>query len=271
MTEIIWNIAKSRAKNAQHVQFATDSLAAIPEDVATAQGFASLRTAYEDAVTNEILCFKPDKSFMDTPEIVEADALRDDTFLFYSQLVNAYAAYCPDPEKRKAGNTAKHVFHEAGSPTREDYASETAILTDAAERLRQEPYISALTTMGLEAAPDDIDEANNAFNTLYKKRSEEERLRASTFTMKALRPITDDAFDNLAKAINALYLANELTTKDEEKAEALKKVIDDVNTIVFRFRKTIGGSAAVEPEVPEAPEEDDKPDDDDRPEFPEVQ
>lgn len=270
MLEINYQFSREKAKNAQHVQFATDTLAAIPEDVATEQGFGSLRATYEEAVTNEILCFKPDKSYMDTPEIVEADALRDDTFLFYDQIVDAYATYCPDPEKRKAGKTAKHVFHEAGSPTREDYTSETALLTDAAARLREEPYSSALTTIGLEAAPDDIAEANDAFHAIYQKRAAEMRDRKTTFTMKALRPVTDDAFDALAKAINALYLTNELVTKDEDKAAALKKVIDDVNAVVISFRSVIGGSADVDPELPDEPAEEETPEpggEEDRPQV----
>ena len=99
-------------------------------------------------------------------------------------------------------------------------------------------------------APTVIAEANDAFNAVYLKRSAEERDRKLGATMKTLRPVTDDAFNELAKAINALYAANELVTKDAEKSAALEKVIDDVN-IVVRFRKTIStASSASEEEEP---------------------
>lgn len=269
MSEIV-NVSKTKAKNAQHVQFAKDVLAVVPEDVATEQGFAAQREAFATAVEKEVACFKPDKAYLDTSDLEEADRLRDETFYFYDQMTDAYARYCPDPTKRKAGKTASFVFKEAGDVAKEDYASETALLSDAAERLRQDPYLSALTTLGLEAAPDDIEEANEAFHTLYQQRAAEERERSTSFTMKALRPITDDAFDTLAKAINALYLTNELVTKDADKEAALKKVIDDVNTVVLRLRKTLGGSADVEPELPDEPAEEEKPEpggEEDRPQV----
>ena len=117
--------------------------------------------------------------------------------------------------------------------------------------LGEEPYAAALAEIGLSDAPTVIAEANDAFNAVYLKRSAEERDRKLGATMKTLRPVTDDAFNELAKAINALYAANELVTKDAEKSAALEKVIDDVNAIVVRFRKTIStASSASEEEEP---------------------
>ena len=51
MKEILYNFSKARARNAQHVQFATDVLAAVPEETATAQGFAPQRTVFASAMT----------------------------------------------------------------------------------------------------------------------------------------------------------------------------------------------------------------------------
>ena len=203
---------KSRATNAQHVQFVTDILVAVPEDVATQYGFAAQRSAFATAAEEEIACFKPDKGYLDTAKIVEADKKRDETYLFNKKIVEAYAEYCPDPELREAGKTAVFVFHEAGTPTELDYAGETATLTDVAGTLRQEPYISALTKIGRESAPDDIAEANDAFNQLYKTRTTEERKRAFASKLKTLRPVSDTAFDTLCETINAFYTVNELTT-----------------------------------------------------------
>lgn len=76
-----------------------------------------------------------------------------------------------------------------------------------------------------------------------------ERDRAFAATLKTLRQKTDDSFETLAKAINALYAANALVAKDEDTEEALGGVIDAVNAVVVRFRKTISGS------VPTAPDE----------------
>ena len=247
MKEIIYEYPHSRVRNPQHVQFATDALAAIPQAVAEAQGFAKQRAAFAAAVANELECFQPNKGYLDTPEIVAADQARDKLFYFYKHIIQAYADYQPDADKQKAGATLAFAFHEAGRVADVDYASETALMSDLVEKLRQEPNVTALAAIGLADAPDELEAANTAFNTIYLKRSAAERDRAQSWSMKTLRPVTDDAFNALAKAINALYAVNEMVTDDADVRTALGKVIDDVNAIVIRLKKTIGQSTSGTP------------------------
>ena len=61
MKEIIVTFSKQSGKNAQHAQLMTDVLAAVPTEVAEAQGFAAQRTAFEAAVNDELVCFQADK------------------------------------------------------------------------------------------------------------------------------------------------------------------------------------------------------------------
>ena len=247
MKEIIYDFSRQNARNAQHTQFATDALAAIPQDVAEARGFAAQRAAFAAAVANELECFQPDKGYLETSEVAAADRARDQLFYFYKQVIQAYADFQPDADKQKAGSTLAFAFREAGRVAEVDYASETALLTDLVEKLRQEPYVAALATIGLADAPDELEAANTAFNTIYLKRSAAERDRAQSWSMKTLRPVTDDAFNALAKAINALYAVNEMVTDDADVRTALGKVIDDVNAIVIRLKKTIGQSTSGTP------------------------
>ncbi len=247
MKEIIYDFSRQNARNAQHTQFATDALAAIPQDVAEARGFAAQRAAFAAAVANELECFQPDKGYLETSEIAAADRARDQLFYFYKQVIQAYADFQPDADKQKAGSTLAFAFREAGRVAEVDYASETALLTDLVEKLRQEPYVAALAAIGLADAPDELEAANTAFNTIYLKRSAAERDRAQSWSMKTLRPVTDDAFNALAKAINALYAVNEMVTDDSDVRTALGKVIDDVNAIVIRLKKTIGQSTSGTP------------------------
>ena len=236
MKEIIYDFSKSKARNAQHVQFITDILAAVPEATATAQGFASQRAVLATAAADELDCFQPDKAYLGTPEIETTDRRRDNTFLFYKQLAQAYANYCPDADKQQAGATVAFAFREAGKASELDYASETAVLSDLVAKLGEDPYAAALAEIGLSDAPTVIAEANDAFNAVYLKRSAEERDRKLGATMKTL--------------VNALYAANELVTKDPEKSTALEKVIDDVNAVVVRFRKTISTASSASEDEP---------------------
>ena len=240
MKEIVYDFPRSRAKNAQHAQFATDVLAAVTEEVATAQGFASQRSAFATATTAEQDCFKVSRKYVDTTEVASRDSVRDNVALFYRGIARVNTEYGLTAETRKAGQLVFDLFNNAGDVVRMDYASETATLTDLVGKMRETMYAEALTAIGIESAPDDIEEANDAFNAIYLQRSAAERDRAFAADMKTLRPATDEAFDTLAYAINALFAVNEMVTNDEGKRTALTKVIDNVNAIVVRFRKTIG-------------------------------
>ena len=248
----IENVAKSQAKNGQHVQFVTEIISDVPQEKAQKYGFIVQWNAFSTAGGNEIAYFKQDKAYLDTAEITDSDIFRDLTFAFYRDIIQAYANSCPDAEKQKAGKKLAFAFKETGNAARLDYTSETATLTDLVEKLRNEPYASALTTIGMEEAPDKIEEANEAFRTIYNQRSTEVRQRAMGTSMKSLRQASDKAFDDLVQAVNALYVVNEMVAKDEETRTDLTQIINDVNDTVMNFRRILGmgGSGKDEEETP---------------------
>ena len=245
---------KSRAKNAQHVQFMSSVLARIPQETAAKYGFTTQWTAFSTAEGDESYCFQPEKGYMTTPDIVLADDFRDKVFYFYKQLAKVYADYCPDAEKQKAGRNLYFVFNGNPRTAKEDLTSETAILTDLVEKLRVDPYLSALSQLGIESAPDEIEAANQAFIEEYDKRSTQVRERSFAFNMRTLRPITDAAYDELTQTINILYAANELVAKDETTRTELGKLIDDVNDVVVNFRRIIGSGSSGSSENEPTPE-----------------
>ena len=216
-------VGKTKANNGLHVQLMTDLSTKITKEVAETLGFAGPYAKFFAAATMEIDNYKPFRGYVDTKEVQGGDDVRDDTFYF---------------------NRAVFLFNEAGEVADMDYAAETATITQLVTKMRQEPFVSALAKIGQEGMPDMLESYNTAFHEIYSKRSVTERERTTTASMKELRAASDAAWDELAEAINALYTVNELVTKDEEKAAALLKVIDDANTYLLRFRKTVSGSAS---------------------------
>ena len=268
MEEIIYDFSRHNATNALHAQFTADSLAAVPKEVAEAQGFSKQWTNFSTHANNELASFKPDKAYIDTEKIVQKDAEREAPLMFYNALSSAYANFALTPEEKEAGRIIAFAFDQAGYMRDMPYAEETATITQFTNKLRQEPYLSALPVIHMEDAPDVIDEANNAFHELYMERSKENRDRAFAVPMKTLRKNTDEAFNELAKAINALYAVNEMVTNDESKREALKKLIDDLNAIVVRFQMDMKGKTSVEEEEGPGTEEPSTGDDTQEPENP---
>ena len=255
--EILLNYPRTRAKNARHVQFVTDLREAVPQEMATKYVFTPQWTAVDAATSKEITGFKAEKGYLKTTQIEATDRKRDNTFKLYRGIALLYEAYGVTEEEQQAGQTLAFAFREAGDVTISEYGSETAEITDLVEKFRTEPYVSALATIGLEGAADALEAVNKEFNTVYLERNEEERNRAFSTNMKSLRAASDTAIETLFRTINALYAVNELVTKDEETRTDLGKIINDVNTLIVRFRKTVSGSSSTgdsEEEEPVKPE-----------------
>ena len=248
-------VGKTKANNGLHVQLMTDLSTKITKEVAETLGFAGPYAKFFAAATMEIDNYKPFRGYVDTKEVRAGDDVRDDAFYFNRAVAKAYAEHHPDPDIRKAGQDIYFLFNETGDVAIMGLATETATITQLVKRLRQEPFVSSLVKIGQEGMPDMLESYNTAFHEIYSKRSVVERERTATASMNELRAASDAAWDELAEAINALYTVNELVTKDEEKAAALQKVIDDANTYLLRFQKTVNGSAssATDEETPEGP------------------
>ena len=253
MDEILYQQSRYDAKNAQHAAFVSEIMAKVTADLAEKYNFTPQYSAFHTAGTAELDRFKPDRGYLETEEVTKRDRVRDKTTLFYKQIISAYANYCPDDAKLEAGKTVYFAFREAGDVTHADLYSEYALLNDLVERLRTEPYASALTTLDLAEIPDEIEAANQSFIEIYNQRYPQVSQRASSLSTKELRIQTDDAFDEMAKAINTIYMYNEMVTKDSETREELKKLIADVNGVLANLRRILGqgnsgsGSSEEEP------------------------
>ena len=120
MKGILYDFSRHNARNAQHAQFVTNILDAVPRDVAEAQGFATQRVAFAEAVDNELRYFHSEKAYLDTPQIVAANQKRDRAFYFYKQIILAHAAYQSDAGLKKAGATLAFAFRGVGRLTNID-------------------------------------------------------------------------------------------------------------------------------------------------------
>lgn len=215
-----------------------DALEIITPEFATAFGISQLREEYQRLFDVENECYLRNTAFQDTPELQAADRKRDDRFLYNSQSINT-ACLSPIEATAEAGQRlAYHAKPYINAP-RLTYAANTAAVTDFIEKMREPANAADIATLGLTAAIDALDEANKEFNKIYTQRSTELLTRASSENMKSIRSQVDDAFKNIASAINAFYQVNELTTKDAEKKKKLETVIDGVNAILYQLQKTL--------------------------------
>lgn len=253
--EIHYDFSRHNARAAKHLYFVQEALRCVPEEVATKYGFGKWRQDFARAVDAEWDCFHLKRGYRLTEKIAEANHARTEVFTFYKQLAKSYALHCPHAEKKEAGKQLFFIFQGMGNVTRMSYDSRTAILSHLVTQLREEPYATVLTQLGLDDAPGDLEAANQAFQRVYRERTREERLHAEMPEMSLFRAASDRAFNEMAKTINALYVANELVGQNTEKREALRSVILNLEDQLLAVRRTIGRnrSEAEEEEEPSAP------------------
>lgn len=241
-----------RARNGEHYQAHADILNAISEAFVSGQGIKALRDAYAKLYELEDECYLRNQAYEDTPEIAEADQLRDELFLFVSQTIETNKL-SPVAANREAAGRLGFVLDPYKDAPRQSLAKNTAEVTDFGKAISEESHAEDVTTLGLDAPLAALKEANEAFNRLYLERSKEKEERSKSETMKTIRPKVDAAFKELATAINSLYNVNELITKDAEKEQELGAVIDEVNAILLQLQETlsragIGSKPEREPE-----------------------
>lgn len=226
------------ARNAEHYQLHSDLLAAIPTSFAEAMALAPLRADYARLFDIENDCYLRNASYQDTPEVEAKDRRRDDRFAYVAQRITTARLSPVDAEAEAAARLAYHLapYRDAA---RLNYSSNTAAVADFVQKMRDPDHAADIATLGLAAAIDALDTANNDFNLTYTGRSAELLTRATSETMKTIRPQVDAAFKSLASAINALYQVNELVTRDASRRTEIGAVIDRANALLIQLQSTL--------------------------------
>ena len=227
------------ARNAEHVTLHTNLLAEVPEEVAEAQGFATPRANYAAALTQEKDCFQTDLAYSETEEMQTRDKIRDKGLYWIANVIDAYADYSLDEELAAAAKRLQLVMKRARNAGQKPNAEETSILDDVYEKLQDEANAADIEALHLTDALAKAKEANDAYNALYVERTRTMNTRNVSANMKQLRPQTDEAFRQLALAINSYYMVNSLSTKDAEKEAALSKIINNMNGLLYQHDRTV--------------------------------
>ena len=119
------------------------------------------------------------------------------------------------------------------------YAATTGALTDFINRMRRSDCATHIETLQVTDSLSRLETLNQAFNAIYQERSGQRLTKATSHNMATIRPLVDKAFKELARAINALYQANELSGKSAEKEQQLGTIIDEMNALLYQLQLTL--------------------------------
>lgn len=241
----------NNARNAEHYQFHSDVLSIVTAEVATAQKIDGLRSDYVALFDKENAAFIQNRAYESTKEIEAKDRERDDLFLYIKQTVDSNL-HCPVATKKAAAEKLAFAMKPYRSANSKAFAENTAQVTNLVLDFQSEAYAGYVELLGLTEAVAQLQAANDEFNAIYMGRSGEKLVRASSETMKSIRPKVDAAYRTLASAINALYQVNSLITRSANTETELGGVIDGVNALIVQLHQTLslrGAGSAVEVNV----------------------
>ena len=254
------------ARNAEHYDLQNSLLNAITAGFATKFGISELRVKYEDLFRKEDNAYLQTQAFADTRMIDEKDALRDQRFRLIDLTVQSKLLGLTPAEQEAAQKIAFAMKVYANAPNR-PFAENTAMVDDMVQKLQTDEYAPAIKTLGLTEAVAALKTANDDFKLVFSHRADEKLVRATTDTLKMVRPEVDAAFLALSEAINAIYFVAETIEKSSTKAAELGAVIDAANAVILQFSGTLsrrgaGKKITVSPSDPSKPSKpDENPDD----------
>ena len=239
----IVRLLQRNARNGEHYRFHADVMNIITPALAEKYKISLIYSPYVTLFGDEKRIYKQNMKFDLTEEIEAKDRIRDELFIYLKGIIEGNL-HCPIEAKKAAAKKLDFALSPYKNANELPYAENTSEIENALEELKSEKYAPSVTELGLDEAVAQLETANLDFNETYKSRSAEKLQRSERVSMKTLRPQVDEAYVAVVNAINALYMANEIATKDEATREELGGIIDDVNALIIQLEETLGRRGA---------------------------
>jgi hypothetical protein len=216
-------------RNSEHHEYHSRVLAVITPMVAKSYSMEDQRLSYEKLFKKEDDAFSRDRAFEETKDIQAADRKRDELFFFIKRFIENMR-YNPDPALRSAGRDLDEVLSPYRNAHRKSFKDNTIMVESFVKRIEDEPKLfHAMEFMDLVRPLEMLKAANDTFRELLEGRSEKRLQRNMNDKLKELRPQVDQAFFEVIKFINAVYLVSHEVSKDYQVSSELSSIIDSIN------------------------------------------
>ena len=195
---------------------------------------------------------------VDTEEQETSDSERDRllSYIFFSITNGLRSAKAEILAAAKLLDIVTRPYRDiAELPNIQETSSIRGLITD----LKKTEYASAIATLKLEDAINELEAENERFDEIHKRMAAEASARSRKVKSAELRPETDELFNDMCDLI---YASGILTTEPDE-ITLITNIINEINTVIDDHRKTYNLSEghkkkdeeepADEPSEPETP------------------
>jgi hypothetical protein len=197
------------------------------------------RFAYEKLFKKEDEAYTRKRSFEETKDIQAAGNKRDEVFFFIRRFIENMN-YNPDATLKNAGKLLEDAMEPYRNAHRKSFNENTSLIdTFINEMEKNEALFKAMKLLDLIRPLELLKVSNENFKELYNERSSKRYQRSMKDKLKQLRPQVDQAFFEVIKFINAVYLVSHEITKEKAIVDELGAVIDKINAYTAGMMDTI--------------------------------
>ena len=150
-----------------------------------------------------------------------------------------YATLSDDAAKSDAAKRCMVILDLHRGAASKSYAENTAAVADVVERFQSDAYKADIETLGLTDEVAALKALNDEFQTVYMSRLPEQYARSTREATRSVRQRVDAAFEDLADAINAIYIMKAYIEPVAEDAAEIKALADAINAAIYQFQLTL--------------------------------
>jgi glutamate synthase domain-containing protein 2 len=226
-------------RNSEHYNYHVNVLKTITPIIAKNYNMEDHRFAYEKLFRKEDEAFTRNRAFEETKDIQIADQKRDELFFFIKRFIENMK-YNPDPQLKAAGINLDEALEPYRNAHRKSFQENTLLIDSFVKEMEEnEVRFKSLEHLDLIRPLELLKAANESFRTLYNERSKKRHQRNMKEKLKQLRPQVDQAFFEVVKFINAVYLVSCEITKEKQVMEELEDIIDKINAFTMEMLDSI--------------------------------
>lgn len=222
----------SKLRNSEFLQFSKDVLGIVSLNNPTT---LQVKTQYDDFenITSTIeSLFKSERGSIITNEIADLDARRDTAITGINTFIQALTYHFDEPTRKNAELLTKQLGNYGSGIAKENYQSETAIITSILNDWTTKPDLAAaITALNLTNWKTELENANSEFNTKYLARTQELGA-ASLDTIKQKRLEAANIYYKLRDFINSYYTLNDGAAPYGKTVNELNALIDQYNVLL---------------------------------------
>jgi hypothetical protein len=225
-------------RDGEHYDYHSKILDIISPLLAKEYKMEEQRLIYERLFKKEDDAYSRNRGFEETKDIQIANKKRDEFFVFIKRTIENMRFH-PDATIKAYWEGLYEGLEPYKNAHRANAIENTALVFSFIEEMNKEKYQDILKKLDLLLVIDKLKEANNKCSQLYGERLNEKQKRNKEDKMRRIRPLVDDAFFELIKFVNAIYLVSFQISKEEQVIQEIGELINNVNACTKSLQDSI--------------------------------